>query len=179
MPPHRPKPDRPMDHPPKQHHAAPAPPTAIRALLSADQLEPLLVPFIPDAADRAFVTRCILEQGPIHHRGASFALLSLLSVLLERTGGVPDKPVSGEAIAVPLRLPPHLAPEHDEDNAYPLRMPLAPLELIAPKGTLAFHAFADCLLDGPPHHALANAAMVCALGALLERFPARSSEGEP
>lgn len=159
-----------------KHHHAPAPPKAIRALLTPEKLDPVLVPFVPDPADRAFVTRCILDEGPIHHRGANFALLSLVAVLLERTGGVPDKPTSGESVAVPLRLPRHLAPDHDEDRTYPLHMPLAPLEAIAPKGSPALDTLADCLLDGPPHHALANAALVCALGALLERFPARPKD---
>lgn len=174
MPKHHPK-----HHPPKHHHAAPVPPTAIRALLSPERLDPLLAAIVPDPADRAFVSRCILEQGPIHHRGASFALLSLVAALLERTGGFPDKLPAGATVAVPLRLPPHLAPERDEDAVYPLQMPLTPLEAIAPRGTPAFDALADCLLDGPPHHALANAALVCALGALLERFPTRPKGEDP
>jgi hypothetical protein len=170
MPPHRHKP---------HHHPAPVPPTAIRPLLSAERLDPFFRPFLPDPADRAFITRCILEQGPIHHRCTSFALLSLAATLLERTGGFPDEVPSGQTIPVPLRLPPHLAPEREEDNAYPLSMPLAPLEAIAPQGTPAFDALVDCLLDGPAHHALANAALVCAFGVLLERFPARSREDKP
>lgn len=163
MPPHQPH------HPP--HHHDFAPPKAIRTLLAPERLEPLLAPFIPDAADRAFVSRCILEQGPIHHRGANFALLALVAALLERTGGFPDEPPSGKTVAVPLRIPPHLAPRDDGDSEYPLRMPLAPLEAIAPQNSPGFDALVDCLLDGPPHHALANAALVCALGTLLERFP--------
>ncbi len=172
MPHHRPK----HDH---HHPRALVPTSAIRTLLSPERIDPLFAPFIPAPADRAFVSRCILEQGPIHHRGANFALLAIVAALLERTGGIPDKPPAGETVAVPLRLPPHLAPEHDEDNAYPLHMPLAPLEVIAPKGTPAFDALVDCLLDGPPHHALANAALVAALGSLLERFPARSEKDKP
>ena len=168
MPPHHPK-----------HHHAPTPPRAIRALLAPEKLDPLLAPFVPDPDDRAFVTRCILDEGPIHHRGANFALLSLVAVLLERTGGLPDKPLTGQTLVVPLRLPPHLAPEQHEDRTYPLHMPLAPLEAIAPKDSRALDALADCLLDGPPHHALANAALVCALGVLLERFPVRVPEGKP
>jgi hypothetical protein len=31
----------------------------------------------------------------------------------------------------------------------------------------------DCLLDGPPHHALANAALVCLIDALLARIEAK------
>lgn len=147
--------------------------------MSSERLDQLLTPFLPDPADRNFVTRCILEQGPIHHRGANFALLALAATLLERTGGFPASAPSGPTIPVPLRLPPHLAPERDEDKAYPLHMPLAPLEALAPEGTPAFDALVDCLLDGPGHHALANAALVCAFSVLLERFPARSREDKP
>lgn len=154
-------------------------PTTIQRLVSAQQLDPLLAPFLPDPADRDFITRCILEQGPIHHRGASFALLALAATLVERTGGFPTSAPSGQTIPVPLRLPPHLAPERDEDKVYPLHMPLAPLEALAPKGTPAFDALVDCLLDGPAHHALANAALVCAFSVLLERFPSRAREKKP
>ena len=172
MPPHHPK-----HAPPKPPPHAPIPPTAIRAVLSPERLEPLFRSFLPDDADRAFVMRCILEQGPIHHRGASFALLSLVAELLVRTGGMPDKPVTGQTVAVPLRLPPHLAAERGEDETYPLQMALAPLEILAPQGGAALAALADCLLDGPPHHALANALIVSALGVLLERSSARPSDG--
>ncbi|MDI1436494.1 hypothetical protein [Polyangium sorediatum] len=174
MPPHPPKHHHgPPHHPPPKH---PLPPSTIRALLAPQRLESLLGAFIPDAADRAYVARCILEQGPTHHRGASFALLALTALLLERTGGLPAEPPAGEAVSVPLRLPPHLADENDEDQAYPLRMPLAPIEAIVSGKAPAAEALVDCLLDGPPHHALANAALVCALGALLERFPGPSGE---
>lgn len=170
MPPHHHKP---------HHHPPPVSPTAIRRLLSPEKLEPLLAPFLPDPADRDFVMRCILEQGPIHHRGATFALLALAATLLERTGGFPASAPPGQTIPVPLRLPPHLAPERDDDKAYPLQMPLGPIETLAPRGTAAFDALVDCLLDGPAHHALANAALVCAFSVLLERFPASSQGDKP
>lgn len=171
-------------HPPKRHHGHhhhpppkhPLPPSTIRALLSPERLESLLGAFVPDPADRAFVARCILEQGPAHHRGASFTLLAIAALLLERTGGLPDKPPSGETVSVPLRLPPHLAEENNEDQAYPLRMPLAPIEAIASGKTPAVEALVDCLLDGPPHHALANAVLVCAFGTLLERLSGPSGK---
>lgn len=178
MPPHRPKHHH-DPHPHPHHHHDLAPLTAIRSVLSAARIEPLLEAFVPDAADRAFVLRCILDQGPVHHRGANFALLSLVAALLERTGGYPEKPSSGKTVAVPLRIPPHLAPKHDEDRVYPLHMPLAPLEAIAPKNPAALDALVDCLVDGPPHHALANAALVCALGTLLERFSKLTHADEP
>jgi hypothetical protein len=163
---------------PRHHHPVLVPPSAVRSVLSAERLDPLFARFIPDAADRAFVSRCILEQGPVHHRGANFALLALVAELLERTEA-PSEPPAGNSVAVPIRLPPHMAPEHDDDAVYPLQMPLAPLEVVAPKDTPAFNALVDCLLDGPPHHALTNAALVCALGALLERFPDRSRKDKP
>lgn len=164
---------------PKRHPSPPKPPlppSTVRALLAPQRLESLLGAFIPDAADRAFVARCILEHGPTHHRGASFALLSIAALLLERTGGLPSIPPAGKVVSVPLRLPPHLAEEDNEDQAYPLHMPLAPLEAIVHGDAPAVEALVDCLLDGPPHHALANAALVCALGALLERLPAQSGQ---
>lgn len=167
MPPHRPPPHH--HHPP--HHHDLAPPKVIRSLLSPERIERLLAAFVPNPADRAFVSRCILDQGPVHHRGANFALLALVTALLERTGGLPKEPIHGETVPVPLRIPPHLAPTNDEDSEYPLRLPIAPLEAIAPKNSPGLHALVDCLVDGPPHHALANAALVCALGTLLDRFP--------
>ncbi|HRI67230.1 MAG TPA: hypothetical protein PK156_23465 [Polyangium sp.] len=138
MPPHRPK-----------HHHDFVPSTAIRSLLSPGRIEPLLAPFVRDPADRAFVSRCILEQGPVHHRGANFALLSLVAVLLERTGGFPDKPGPGKTVAVPLRIPPHLAPRHEEDNAYPLQMPLTPLEVVVCAGA-GLSCFASTWLRTAP-----------------------------
>lgn len=147
----------------------------MRTLLSPERLEPLLAAFVPDPADRAFVLRCILDQGPVHHRGANFALLALVSAVLERTGGFPKEPIQGKTVSIPLRIPPHLAPADDGDSEYPLRMPLAPLEAIASKNSPSLASLVDCLVDGPPHHALANAALVCALGTLLERFPPKDN----
>lgn len=165
--------------PPHHHKHQHLSSTTIQRLVSAERLVPLLTPFLPDPADREFVVRCILEQGPIHHRGSSFALLALATTLLERTGGFPASAPSGQTVAVPLRLPPHLSPARDEDKVYPLHMPLAPLEALAPANTAAFDALVDCLLDGPAHHALANAALVCAFSVLLERFPAPAPEDKP
>src|SRR5690606_9515312 len=85
-------------------------------------------------------------------------------------------PVStpGPAAPIALRLPPHLRRGHADEN-FPLGVPLAALERLAPQGSPAFTALLDCLRDGPPHHALANAAMVCLLGALLERLAVTAS----
>ncbi len=75
-----------------------------------------------------------------------------------------------------LRLPPHLAPR-DGDHDYPLRMPVAPLERLAPRGSPELDALLDCLLDGPPHHVLANVAMVCMIDALFAGLQ-QPGEGE-
>lgn len=157
----------PPPHRPHRPHGR-APASAITALIRPEAVERLLAPWLPDADERAFVVRCIVGEGPIHHRGASYALLLLLGELLARTDAAPPAP-AGDTTAVPLRLPPHARPHEGDDHHYPLRMPTAPLERLAPKGSPEFTALVDCLLDGPPHHALANAAMVCLLDALLRR----------
>lgn len=160
--------------PPPRHHPRSASSSTIAAILQPDQLSALLAPFVPDPADRTFVVRCIAAEGPVHHRGASAALLRLLGLALEAAGGAPPAGgAEGEGAPVPLRLPPHLAVGATEDTHYPLRMPTAALERLAPAGSPEMAALIDCLVDGPPHHALANAAMVCLLGALLARLEAR------
>lgn len=159
----------PPPRPPHHRHHRHAPTSAITRAIQPKELEALLEPWVPDAEERAFVVRCIVGEGPIHHRGANFALLMLLGALVEAagpgaTGGV------GEAVPVPLRLPPHLAPRDREDQDYPLSLPTGPLERLAARGTPEFSALVDCLLDGPAHHALANAAMMCLIDALLARL---------
>lgn len=164
----------PHRHPPRHH---PLPSSAIAALIRPERLAALLEPWLPDAEDRAFVVRCIAAEGPVHHRGASYALLSLLGVLLEAAGPRAPAP-GGDVVPVPMRIPPHLAARGHDDHHYPLEMPTAPLERLAARGSPEFTAIVDCLLDGPPHHALANAAMVCLIDALLARLPP-PAEGRP
>jgi hypothetical protein len=53
--------------------------------------------------------------------------------------------------------------------AYPLALPTGPLGRLAPSGTPEQAAMAECLSDGPPQHALANAAMMWLLGTALDR----------
>jgi hypothetical protein len=139
----------------------------VSALIRPSRIEALLAPWIPDAEERAFVVRCIVGEGPIHHRGASYTLICLLGLLLEALGPGEGPPRAGESLPVPLRLPPHLA--RDDDHDYPLSLPLAPLTRLAPEGSPELAALVDCLTDGPPHHALANAAMVSLLDALFAR----------
>lgn len=138
-----------------------------------DEIEALLAPWLPDATDRAFVVRCIVDEGPIHHRGASYALLRLLGLALEAVGG--PGPRRDEAAPIPLRLPPRRQRGDDDDGQFPLGVPLAAIERLAPRGSPTFAALLDYLRDGPPHHALANAAMVCMLGALLDRLAERGT----
>ena len=156
--------------PPENRHQVPL--SAIAALIEPARIEALLAHFVSDAAERAFVTRCILDIGPAHHRGTNYVLLGLLAQLLERASPS-DLCEQGETVAVPMRLPtPQMMA--DERRTYPLRMSIAPLKLLAEGDPHRLAAMIDCLLDGPPQHALANAAMVNLLGVLLERLAPRA-----
>ena len=130
------------------------------------RIDAILAPWVPDPAGRAFVLRCILAEGPAHHRGANYVLLALLGRIVD-AGGPPDD-ARGSCVPVPLRLPPHLEGALDDD-AFPLALTTRPLDALAPPGSPEQAAMIDCLTDGPPQHALANAAMVALLGVLLER----------
>jgi hypothetical protein len=147
--------------------------SAAHAVLPHDDIDALLAPWLPDEAERAFVVRCIVDEGPIHHRGASYALLRLLGLALAAVGG--PGPRRGEMAPVSLRLPPHHR-RRDDDGVFPLGVPLDALERLAPRDSPTFHALLDWLRDGPPHHALANAAMVCLIGALLDRLAGEPAE---
>jgi hypothetical protein len=130
--------------------------------VDAQAVRDLLRPWVPDEADRAFVVRCMLEEGPAHHRGATYALLRLLGEAARRHGG---RPADGPSVPVPMHVPPHL--RREPDAVFPLEMPLAPLLGLGRGDADSARVLADCLTDGPPHHALANAAMVCLLATLL------------
>jgi hypothetical protein len=121
---------------------------------------------VPDAADRAFVVRCVLDEGPGHHRGANYVLLAMLGELVEALGA--EQPASKtESVApVAMRVPPHLA--KDAPKHYPLGLPKAPLLALAGGDARAASEMAAALGDGPPQHALANAAMVSLLHRALE-----------
>lgn len=163
MPPHH----RPH-HPP--HPAQPRPPhglPASRVLEFVDDaaLDAALAPLLPQAGDRAFVLRCLVGEGPIHHRGANYVLLQLLLQALKARGQTPVAP-AGDVAAVPMRLPPHLRPA-EEATDYPLPLPLSALRRLASGDEQRLAAMVDCLTDGPPQHALANVAMVALLQALI------------
>ncbi|MFO0578281.1 MAG: hypothetical protein U1A78_30110 [Polyangia bacterium] len=158
-PPHAP---RPPAHPLHGH----IPLSDIHAFIRRADIDALLHPLVPDDGERALVLRALLDVGPAHHRGANYILLRLLGLLLERSSRSPSPPAEAEAIPIPLRLPPHLATDR-ADAQFPLRLPTRALERLAPRGSRDFAAMVDCLIDGPPQHSLANAAILSLLEALL------------
>lgn len=151
-----------MPHPKPGVHL---PPRAVEATLDREQISGLLVSLVPDATERDFVVRCVLGEGPIHHRGANYALLALLGRVLKAAGA--ELRPTADGIPVPMRLAPHH--RRDEgDQHYPVALSLGALDHVAPRGTTAQNALVECLTDGPPQHALANVLMVAMLGALLD-----------
>lgn len=159
--------------PPHERHV---PSSAISGFIDRSRIDALLERFVPDVASRAFVLRCMLEEGPAHHRGANYVLLALLGEVLERlpaSGGAPGSSES-ESLEVPMRLPPHLR-KPGEQKSYPLKLPLRPLEQVVAKEGRDLDAVVDCLTDGPPQHALANVAMVALLGEILARLEAEQA----
>lgn len=159
MPPH----DRP--HRPQGPHHGRGP-----AFLDRARLDELLVPLVPDAGDRDFVARCLVGEGPAHHRGANFILVSLLGRLLER---LPGEDAGGGGARVPMRLPPHLQDELEAQD-FPLLLPTRALTALAGPDPRRLDEMVDCLTDGPPQHALANVVMV----ALLDRALGRLGEAK-
>lgn len=142
--------------------------STIGALIEPERIQSLLARWISDADECAFVTRCVVDLGPAHHRAANYVLLRLLARLLEQLPCRGERHDGAETVAVPIRLPtPGIG---KEEKVYPLRMSLTPLKRLAEGNPQRLAAMIDCLLDGPPQHALANAAMVNALGTLLEQL---------
>ncbi|MBL8924421.1 MAG: hypothetical protein JNJ54_36570 [Myxococcaceae bacterium] len=136
------------------------------SFIDAGRLDAALAPWVPDADERAFVLRCVLEEGPSHHRGANFVLLSLLVDLTQRLGV--KAPGAGRSRPFPMRLPPHLEEEIDDDE-WPLGVPERPLVALASNDERALDAMVDCMTDGPPQHALANVLMLQLLDAMLAK----------
>lgn len=162
MPPHH-------RHPP--HHSPPRrdgiPASRILGFVNANQLDGWLAPLVPDVHDRTFVVRCLIGEGPIHHRGSNYILLALLGRALEARGGA--RPTHGGA-PVPMRLPPHLI-ESVAEGVYPVALPLNALRELAGGDAQQLDAMVDCLTDGPPQHALANVVMVALIESLLAQRP--------
>jgi len=152
------------------------PPAASQAFIDASRVDALLASILPDDEDRTFVVRCVLGEGPVHHRGANYVLLVLLGMLLDGIGDADIEALRRHGtLPVPMRVPPHLA-RPGSLMSYPLTLPTAPLERLAPAGSPELSAMAESLTDGPPQHALANAAMVWLVGAALERLDAQKPE---
>lgn len=166
---HRHPPHPPHGHPPakKARRRSGIPASRALAFVDEGQLDGWLAPLVPDAGDRAFVVRCLVGEGPIHHRGANYILLALLARALQTRGGVQPQP-GGERVA--MRLPPHLAETVDE-STYPLTLPTEALRALAGGDAQQLEAMIDCLTDGPPQHALANVAMVALIESLLTARP--------
>lgn len=158
--------------PPRPPHERPVPSSAISEFIDSSAIDALLTPWLPDPQARAFIVRCLLAEGPAHHRGANYVLLRLLGSALERVPAAQNVPApSGDALEVPMRLPPHLS-RTEGHHCYPLPLPSAPLERLMPRHSRGFAAMVDCLTDGPPQHALANAMMVALIGELIARLDA-------
>src|SRR5690242_1729536 len=114
---------------PPPHHPPHAHPAATAAFIDQARIDALLAPWLPEAEARAFVVRCLLGEGPTHHRGANYVLLALLAKLVEQVGAQPS---GGEPIPVPMRLPPHLA-RRAGPQSYPLGIPAPALARLAPE----------------------------------------------
>ena len=67
---------------PPPHRNAPS-----AAFIDGARVDALLVGAVPDDEDRAFIVRCVLGEGPAHHRGANYVLLQLLGMIVDRLGG--------------------------------------------------------------------------------------------
>lgn len=158
--------------PPVRHLEVPL--SAVSALIQSAPIDAMLARWVPEPEERAFVVRCMLEAGPVHHRGANYVILLLLAQLLERVSPATVKPSGEELALIPMRLPGHHGSSRDL-RSYPLRLAIAPLRHLAADDERRLGAMVDCLTDGPPQHALANAAIVNALGLLLEQLNTQSS----
>jgi hypothetical protein len=128
--------------------------------IQPDKIEEVLRSYIPIDEDRRFIVRCLLQEGPEHHRGANYVLLSLLGMLAGSSA-----PEATEGAPVPMRLPPHLA--QNEEASYPIQLPLRVLDRLAARGSAEQAEMLGCVTDGPPQHALANVVMLCLLDTLL------------
>lgn len=136
------------------------------SFIDRDRIDAILRALVADDDERDFVLRCVLREGPAHHRGANYVLLAMLGELLDALGATSQPMADAETVPVAMRVPPHLAkhaPKH-----YPLGIPRAPLLALAEGSDRKAREMADALSDGPPQHALANAAMVALLARALE-----------
>lgn len=142
------------------------PASEIAAFIDSQTIDDILAPWLPDVGERAMIVRCLLDVGPAHHRGSNYVLLRLLGLLLKQHGMGPNSQQLREMAPIRLRVPPTVDTT-SEPAAYPLGIPTAVIERLAPHGSRAWLAMIDCLSDGPPQHSLANAAMLLVIDALL------------
>lgn len=150
---------------PPHHRYVPA--SRALAFIDRERIDRLLSSLVPEPAEREFVTRCLVDEGPIHHRGANYVLLMLLGEALQR---LPERdPLPSTEIELPMRLPPHLEKLVDR-GTFPLSLPTGALRDLVGEEESHLAAAIDCLTDGPPQHALANVAMVALLERLLHRL---------
>jgi hypothetical protein len=154
---------------PPLHHRDLAP-SKVLGFVDEVRLNQVLVSLVPDAVDRSFVHRCLVGEGPIHHRGANYILLTLLTQALDALGVPPANSQAGDGVAVPMRLPPYLT-DAVEEGAYPIRLPTQALSKLAAGRAEQVAAMVDCLTDGPPQHALANVIIVTLIERLLASVP--------
>lgn len=150
----------------RPRHPHPGARTGHLGFIDRDAISGLLAPLVDNDEERAFVVRCLLDEGPAHHRGANFVLLKLLEQLLQGAATPSD-----ETRQVPMQLPPHLAEELEDDaeQTYPIDLPLRALDRLAPRDSAAQEAMIAALTDGPPQHALANVAMVALIDSALRQ----------
>jgi hypothetical protein len=151
------------------HHKRHVATSAVAAFINADEVDALLAPWVPDRHDRRFIVRCLIDEGPAHHRGANYILLLLLGAIAARTGTIRPEALS----PVPMRLPPHLEDERDDVASYPLGLDESALEAVLGAAGRDRDAMIDCLTDGPPQHVVANIAMVNLLAAIARSLEAR------
>ncbi|MDZ7856880.1 hypothetical protein [Sphaerotilus sp.] len=161
-------------HHPHGHPSGPrlpkpgVPASQLLSFLDAPRLDALLTPLVPQSADRAFVLRCLIGEGPIHHRGANYVLIALLARVLEASPHAAGTLSVSEdtGMPVPMRLPPHLS-DAVEEGDYPLRLPTMALRALAGGDAARLDAMVDCLTDGPAQHVLANVVMVSLIEQVL------------
>ena len=170
MPPHPPHPPHPPGKPPR-HQKHRRHEDVSTDFVERRALEELLLPFVPAKADRAFLARCLVEEGPAHHRGANDVLLRLLDRLPQRRAPDPST-----CAPVPMHLPPHLQDERDDGDeaTYPIGLPVRLLALLS-SDEAEQRAMVACLTHGPPQHVLANVVMM----ALIDRALLDDAQGEP
>jgi hypothetical protein len=147
-------------------------------VLDDDAINAGLAEVVPDARERAFVLRCILEEGPRHHRVASWTLLRLLAAVLAELGDARPTATRGASEPLGMRLPPSVVASSD-DAQFPIGIPTSMVNEVMSRREVELAL--ECLRDGPPHHALANAAMAWMIQAIYERVrqgPSRARGSE-